>query len=526
MNISRSALNFFILALLGPLLLLSCSDPQFGARRGQLKEKAPELKTSSSSICSDFTLIRPEVDLLFLWDNSGSSVFLNNQTRQALNRVVENVSGRFDYHIVLAPLLETGSVNSDMKLVTYDTDGLNSSAMAMRIPENQASSSLSFPPGGVSQEAGLKRINSILRANRGNGIFRDGAYTIVVLMSTEDDDSFISGNHAPGNSQRIDYAKEQVHQLMCLRGHYDGRHGSTSCPNNPLESTMMRFLPIVVNDTTRCAQNGIANNTKTGVVYEYASSLVYEEGYNDSSPKRYHTDQSGAPLQQRSSTFNYRLYDSTDICQGDYRGIFDSVNSVIQDQVIAHKYRYWPVGGPNADVDPDTIQVISSNGQELNQLHQSATHPQDNGFKYIGNTTRDTRFHPSFGEPHTGHLIELFGDARVTYPECLRISYTQNQEYYGYVHLTGRPLESSIELKINGVDIPKCPSLNNCSNGWALFNPNNETQLNLKIVSPSNHSPDQDKPDVRTGYFLKLFGSAIYSNGDNVNVNWLPSSSN
>jgi|GEM_PF-591492 len=521
MNINKRIFNSIIVSFLGLSLLASCSDPQFGSSRGQLQEQTPGLKTSSSSMCSDFTLVRPQVDLLFLWDNSSSSVFINNKTKNALNSIVNKVSQRFDYHIMLAPLLSTGSVNSDAKLVTYDTAGLNSSAMNMRINRSQAANALNFPSASGNLEAGLERSRQILASNISNGVFRQGAYTIVVLMSTEDDNSYVSGNYI-SSSQRRDYVDEKVHQLLCLRGNYNGSYGS-NCSGPSLNSSMMRFISIVANNSNRCSQNGVVQNANAGVAYEMASSFIYSQGYTNSNPN--HFDQNGARTQNRGSE-SYPLYDSTDICNGDYNGIFDGVNSVIQDRVIAHKYRYWPVAGPVADVDSNTIEVKSSNGQQLFHLPPSATHPNDDGFKYIGNTTRNTRYQPSPGEPHTGHLIELYGNARVTYPECLKVSFTQNEEYYGHVHLTGRPLESSIELKINGVNIPMCSSASSCSNGYVFLNTPSTSTRNIKIVSPSDHSPDIENPDTRTGYFLKLFGNAVYSNGDNVNVNWLPSSGN
>lgn len=526
MNNYQRIFNTLIVSLLGLMILGGCSDPQFGARRGQRQEQTPKLNTSSSSMCSDFTLVRPQVDLLFLWDNSSSSTFINNQTRRALNGIVNKVSQRFDYHIMLAPLLKTGSVNSDAKLVTYDTAGLSSSAMSMRIDSSQASSALSFPSARGSQEAGLDRSRQLIVNNRSNGIFREGAYTIVVLMSTEDDNSYVPEGGMESGYKRRKHVDDKVHQLLCLRGHYNAPPGK-SCSGSSLNSSMMRFISIVANNPSRCSRNGVAQNAKSGVAYEMASSFIYSQGYTNSTPN--HVDQNGAPIQNRGGR-SYPLYDSTDICRGDYRGIFDGVNSVIQDQVIAHQYRFWPVAGPDADVDSNTIRVESSTGQELTHLGPGATHPHDNGFKYWGNTgrgsTKNTRIHPSPGEPHSGHLIELYGNARVTYPECLRVKFTQNQEYYGYVHLTGRPLESSIKLKINGVDIPKCSSTSYCHNGFVFLNTPKKNNRNIKIQSPSNHSPDTENPDKRYGYFLKLYGNAIYSNGDNVNVNWLPSSGN
>lgn len=508
--------HFLSAMIIASLLFLgACSDPKFGVVRGQKQTSAPNLQTSSFQQCSNFTLIRPQVDLLFIWDNSSSSVFINDQTRQALNRIVDNVSSRFDYHIVLAPLLRNNNpVNWNVKLVSYDTAGLNNQAMSMRIAKDQAANNLNFPLGSGSREAGLERTRELIANNISNGVFRQGAYTITVLMSTEDDESYMTGQFANDNLKR-DFVDNKIDELLCLRGNHSG-----NCSGPTLNSSMMRFLSIVSRNPTLCTANGI-QNTRTGVAYEYTSSKIYSALYTNSIPQP--TDQNGAETVSRGPAFgSYQAFDATDICRRDYHGIFDSVNSIIQDTVVNHRYNRWPVAGPNASVDPNSLVVRKSNGQEYYPVGSGPVPAGTDGYRYIGNQTNTpTRFEPSVGEAFTGHMIELFGDAQVTYPECLMVTSTTVREYYGYALLgTSPPLETSIELRINGSLIPRCSSSATCTNGW-IYDGYRSNQ-NLKVVSPTNLNP-ASPADIRTGYFLKLFGNAVYTNGDNVNVNWLPS---
>lgn len=548
---TRLQLSLKLIALtLVSWALTSCSDPEFGAVRGVNQDSTPNVRISSQNTCANFTLIRPQVDILFLWDNSTSSYFINPQTRQALNQLVNNVSNRFDYHIVLAPLVRANNwgVNDHMRIVTYDTAGLSAQAMSMRVAKENASNFLSFPPASSSFESGLERTREILHNNQTNGIFRQGAYTIIVAMSTEDDNSYQLGfNHPPAqfSSAHRQYVDNKMHELLCIRGNYSGVYGSSytggiygaNCSGAPaLNSSMFRFLSIVANNTQQCSNNNI-NNAKVGASYQMASNKIYLEDYTNNNPA--HTDQTGAPWQERPNG-GYNLYDNTDICRADYRGIFDGVNSVIQDTVVKHTYNYWPVAQPAASVDPDTLIVRNSNGQEFYEIPSSVVIIEDtggkddrdlsnqpiHGWRYAGVQNRNTRFLPSHGESYEGHLVQLFGQAKVTYPDCMQITFSAEREYYGYVHITSKPLESSIELRINGSLIPRCASSssNHC---WVLekqgSEPHYQTNKNIKISSPTDFTP-ATPPDTRTGFFLRLRGNAVYSNGANVNVVWLPSS--
>ena len=151
--------------------------------------------------------------------------------------------------------------------------------------------------------------------------------------------------------------------------------------------------------------------------------------------------------------------------------------------------------------------------------------PKDR-YHYIGNKTRFTRSHPSLGEPFTGHLIEFHEEKNfVRYPQCVTVTTKAPKEFYGYVHLKQRPNESSLKLTINGEPIPKCSS--NKQKCWELMK-NDDGRPQYKKDFQTQIQGRQDYTQIgerrRSGYFLKLYGNAIYFNGAVVKVRFLPTS--
>ncbi|PJB54379.1 MAG: hypothetical protein CO099_01880, partial [Bdellovibrio sp. CG_4_9_14_3_um_filter_39_7] len=124
------------------LFLSSCGKEQFSTSRKVETTSTSPIQLNSSKACSSFTLIKPQVDFLFLWDNSSSTTFINNSTKTALNNTIDSISSRFDYHILLAPLV--GSGNGDAKFVSETPVGLGSAALGMKIDRSQAANSLNF----------------------------------------------------------------------------------------------------------------------------------------------------------------------------------------------------------------------------------------------------------------------------------------------------------------------------------------------------------------------------------------------
>lgn len=455
---------------LATLLLSSCSKESFAPKKNQDSFSASSVQSSSASQCAGFTLVKPPVDFLFLWDNTSSQYFVNDQTKQALNNTIALVSNRFDYHIMMAPLV--GSGNSSAFLVAENPNGLTSSALNMLVPQSDAASRLgSFPTSTQSNEKGLERVNQLISNNRSNHIFRQNSYVIIVLMSNGDDLVYTNNGLVNGPATN-NYIEQQKNTLFSLK--------------NAMSSEQMRFISLV-------AFNACQSGFKANYSYKKMSDLVYIDSGA--------YDQAGRPFP-----------DSYDICSTGFIHLFDGINNAIQDVLINHVYDAWPISS-NAQLtfNPDTIKVKKSNGQEFFPVSGPGN---GSGFRYIGYTSRNTRLLPTPGEPFTGHMIELYDSARVTYPECLIVETETPIEYYGYVHLQAKPVVNTIKLVINGTTISQ-----STTNGWEYIG--YKSSQNLKIVGPTNDSPASPALN-KTGYFLKLRGSAIYSNGASVNVTYDP----
>ncbi|WP_127714939.1 hypothetical protein [Halobacteriovorax sp. HLS] len=462
------------------LLLVSCGAEQFGVGKQNSQISTNPIQTGNTSICSDYTLIRPPVDLLFIWDNSTSTRFISNSTKNALSNTINYISDRFDYQVLMAPLIGSGNSNTYF----FSRSGLMPSGTTVVSKDNASSVISSFPSVSGNSESGAKRARDLLRTNISNGVFRQNAYTVIILMSNEDDNSFVSGNYGATNSQKISYANAISHDLLCIKGNYSGsslRNSqsmySSNCSGAPtLNSSMMRFLSIA-------PSYGCQSYFEANKVYRTMSQNI-------------------------ASNQGYVQTDYTDICNGNYANIFDQVNSVIADQVVKHKYNYWPVAGNEVELDSSTIVVTRDNGT---QIPEGGT----NGFSYIGKrTNQNTRYYPSAGEPYTGHMIQLSGDAEVTFPSCLSVTYQAPKDYYGYCHLPSKPLESSIEVYIDG---------NLLSNSkWTLEkdgggNPKYSSNKNIKINSPSDFSA-KTPGNYQSGYFVRLDSDSVYSNSQSCNV--------
>jgi hypothetical protein len=492
--------NYMNYLLLGFVLLFSsCGKAIFTPGKNIFTDQSNPVVKNSSSTCSNFTHIKPEVDFLFLWDNSTSSVFINSQTKQALNNTINLISTRFDYHIMLAPLL--GSGNSDAWLVSETPDGLGSSALSMKIDRSLAASKLStFPTVSGNSENGVERVREMLANNITNGVFRNGAYTIIVVMSNEDDNSWVVGSQ-PTGYDRNNYINLKMQQILCLRGHH-----TVACGGSQINSQQMRFISIVAHSE---ACNGTNSSFKANYVYKKMSEQLYSAYYTGNIPSPTDQNLDATP-------------DSYNICDvSDFTTLFDGINNSIQDQIISHKYNYWPVATSGAaQIDPQEITIKKNTGATYPLLQEPVSGGQD-GFSFTNSVqTKNTRFEPSPGEPFTGYLVKLYGAAQVTYPECLSVTTQTPKEYFGYVNIQSKPDESTITLKINGVAIPK-----STSNGWELVKvsgqPKYYQSFNIKITAPGNYAPAFPAIN-KSGYFLKLNGGSIYSNGANIEVIYLP----
>ncbi len=463
------------------LLSIACGQQEFATPKQTDSFSTSPLKYDSSYLCTGYTHIKPPVDILFLWDNSGSQYFVNPETKQALNNTINYVSSKFDYHILLAPLIPPAG-SDPQYLVAASPDNLAVAALNKMIPQSEATNRINFPPAGSTLEAGATRALEVIRDNISNGIFRQNAHTIVVLMSNGDDNSY-KGTYS-STLAREQYIQSSTSDLISLR-------------DNTLHAMQLRFISLVA--FTAC-QTGFTAN----YVYREISKRIYQSPpANGERP----TDQSGKALP-----------DSYNICTTEFNHLFDGINNSITDVLLKHVYNYWPIGhNSQTSFDPGTIEVTKEvNGQVVSRLNRSST----NGFEYVGyKVNQNTRIEPTPGEPYTGYLIKLNGDAKAVYPECVVIKTQRPASYYGYIQLHSKPIVSTVKLYINGNFIPQ-----SSTNGWTYVG--YYKNKNIKVKSPSEPSTPGEPAENYTGYFLQMHGNAIYTNGAQIKVIYDPAPTN
>lgn len=490
------------LFLMTSFLLISCTKQEFAANKTSQPSAINPLSTTSTQLCSQKTLISPKVDVLLLWDNSSSALFINSASKNSFNQLITTVSENFDYHILSAPLI-TAPTNlaslNEASLVVKDATSVTGAASAILRTKDQAASALNFTQATGSYEPGVDRATSIIEANRSNGIFRNDAYTIIVVMSNGDDTSceISTGYSRCSSADWTPLMQTKIDHLLCLRGN----SSVASCTGvTPLNSTMMRFINVA--PLTSCS-SGLG---KINERYKKVATSIYTAPYTNGWP---------------TSNDNLNTYpDNYDICTIDFSHVFDGVNTAIKQTLIKHTYSFWPVAGTNDSLDPDTIRVTRDDGKVLvNKTGETA--PSD-GFAFIGaQNNHYTRILPTQGETFTGQMIQLFGtadDDLIVYPHCLTVTYDAVKAQYGYIYLkSGEPLLPSIEVKINGSIVPQ-----DATNGWDYMGLEFTSALDqsLKIV---------DFPaGALSGYFIRLNGAAKFKNtagaAINVTVNYTPKS--
>lgn len=477
------------LLLLAALLLVSCAKEEFATNKGNQSSSVSPVVTTSTQLCSQSTLVSPKVDVLLLWDNSSSALFINSATKNSYNQLIQSVSEKFDYHILSAPLISsnTNTLN-EASLVVKDATSVSGNAAYILRTKDQAAAALNFTSASGSMEPGIDRVVSIIENNRANGIFRNDAYTIIVVMSNGDDTSCESAT-GYGTCAAADWKprlQEKINKLLCLRGNVGGVNCSGT---TTLNSTMMRFINIA-KLTTSCSG-------KLNERYRNVAKALYETSYTNGWPT---SNDNLNPFSANGIPYP----DNYDICSIDFNHIFDGVNSAIKQTLIKHVYSFWPVTGTGVSIDPSTLRVVRDDGKVLtNRTGESS--PTD-GYAFIGpQTNHYTRTSPTQGEPYTGQMIQLFGsndNDLIVYPHCLTVTFDAMKAKYGYIYLTnGEPYTPTIEVRINGQVVPQ-----SSTNGWDYMGIQYISSLDssLKIV---------DLPaGAQSGYIIRLNGSYQFSN--------------
>jgi hypothetical protein len=484
------------LFLLASFLLVSCAKEEFAANKASQSSSSSALSTSCGTLYTQSTLVSPKVDILMLWDNSSSALFINSATKNSMSNLISSVSESFDYHILSAPLISSSSDTlSETSLVAKDSTSVNGNALAVLKSKDAAVSSLGFSQAAGSYESGVDRASAIIEANRGNGIFRNDAYTIIVVMSNGDDTSCeqTKGYSSCVKADWYPLMQTKISKLLCLRGNSSGSGCSST-----LNSSMMRFINISA--LTSCSSGLNKVNSR----YREVAKQIYEAPYTNGWPT---SNDDLNPFVSGGVSYP----DSYDICSIDFNHIFDGVNTSIKQTLLKHVYDFWPLAGTNDSVDPSTIVVTRLPDGKVLTNHTGESNPTD-GYQYIGNqTAHSTRSYPTVGENYTGKMIQLFGTTgndKLQYPQALRICYQDFKSKYGYIYLqNGKPDITTMEVYINGNKIPQ-----NTTNGWSYMGLQYTTALDTADYKIYNYKGDS------SGYFLQLNGTAQFTNSSSNTV--------
>ncbi len=454
-----------IALLLTLLFVWGCSKEEFSGSPKSETFTASSVEVFQNLTCANSTLIKPPVDILYVVDNSLSAGYLSTTVKEQLQLTIQAVSQQFDYHIMVAPLIPDGGNDTFRQVITNNAAGMPSSVNVVSLEGLSFFATLS----GNKVERGFDRAADLIDANRSNGIFRNAAHTIVVLVSNGDDTD--TKTYLNGFSQVNTTA-------------YDAAYNRFINLKTNMMAQQFRFFSLVAH--TASCQSGYS----FGDMYRRMSKRIYTAMSAGDQAGRTHPD-------------------SYDLCGTDY-ALYSGVNSSIQQEVLGHTYNYWLLS-ENTVVDTTDIQVskLSSNGSA------TAVSPgMSNGWSYAGYlTNRNTRRLPTSGEPKTGYFLQLNGSAEVVYPDCLVVKTRTPTEFYGFAVAPSQPKPNTLVLRIRGATIPQ-----SSTNGWSYegYRENQNIKVNadgtLNTASPLN----------RTGYFIKLNGSAIYASGDTIELFYTP----
>ncbi|MBY0516843.1 MAG: hypothetical protein K2P81_08050 [Bacteriovoracaceae bacterium] len=450
--------------LLALVFTWGCSKEEFAGSPKTEKYTANSVEVFQNLTCANHTLVKPPVDILYVVDNSLSAGYLSSTVKDQIRLTIQTVSQEFDYHIMVAPLLADGQSDTFRPVITNNASGMAPSVNVVSLEGLQFFNT----PQGVNNEPGFARSTSLISNNRSNGIFRNGAHTIIVLVSNGDDTdtkSCFNGQCFPNNTA------------------YDSAYNNFINLKGSLSAQQFRFFSLVAH-TANC-KSGYAE----GKMYKMMSSRVYS-AMNA-------TDQSS-----RSTP------DSYDLCSSTYN-LYAGINESIRQEVVGHTYNRWLVSSGTSQNVIESVTKISPNGT-------ATTVPMDatNGYTCCTSGTQNTRILPTVGEPKTGTFIELNGSGQVVYPQCLVVKSRTPTEYYGYAVVPSKPKPDTIVVRIRGNNIPQ-----STTNGWS-YTGYLENQ-NIKFTNAAATTA-ANPPLNRTGYFIKLNGSAVYASGDTVEVYYTP----
>lgn len=448
-----------------PLVLVlsfGCSKEEFTSAPRTESIIANPVEVFQNLTCANSSTIKPPVDILYVVDNSLSSGYINATVKDQIRQTIQSISQEFDYRVMVAPLLPDGQSDTFRPVITNNAASLSGSINVVSLE------GLPFfaQPLGGNHEEGFKRTHDLISINRSNGIFRNQAHTLIVLVSNGDDketESCGGGGYCFTDPVKMNTAVQRYTNLRVS-----------------LQAKQLRLFTLV-------AHSSCQSGWTIGQRYKTISQRVANE--------------SNSPA--ISST------DSYDLCANNY-SIYAGVNSSIREIVVPHTYNRWQISSST------TSNLIVQRVDKLSATGQS-TFIDPSQYTCCSSGTLPTRILPTVGENQTGTFIDLSPSAHVTYPDCLVVKTNTPTEYYGYAVLPTQPRPETIVVRVRGSNVPQ-----SSTNGWEYEGYRVSQNIKVNADGTANNT----NPINRTGYFIKLNGAhpngAIYASGETLEVFYTP----
>ena len=490
---------FLSLTLLA--FLVGCSQEQFVGQQANEQNGYTPPKTLTDSSCGEsFTLIKPKVDILYVVDNSYSNYYIANDIKTSITNTVNSISQDFDYRIVGIPLISSSNDTQTYQVYSNSTDLAGLPTAPRKISNINDFNFFAQQDGGT--EKGLSRIHDFMNAHA-NGLFRKGAYHLVILVSN-------------GQDQEVELSVgEYQPQIYCVG---NPPTLNTSCPagQSVYEQRLQSFTTLKGPSKLDSQQFRIFSVTAPNACQSGWKPSEYS--YRKMSRALYST--SGASDSSSQDTFN--------LCNGSVSTIFASVYAAIQKIKIPHKYKYWPITFANNN--KPMLQIVGSYSDiEVYKFENSTstTGTLLTNWQYFENTNYPATINTTVAELPTGveeatpvsarHFIQFNSLNEVVHPNCLLVRAKEKTEYFEWIVVQQKPdTTKTITVRINGVDVPQ-----SSTNGWS-YNPSGQPMSkNTKADYPN--AGDNQPPVMGSGFMFKLNGTNnYYKSGDQVNVHFTP----
>lgn len=454
--------------VLALFMLVACSEKsEFATPPDTTTVSVNSLTTYSYDSCAIEASINPKVNMLILIDNSTSTTLLSDAMKQSIINSIYFASTHFDYRIYVAPLIQPEGGDNFSNYPAFS--GTPTGSTAIPQSSSQAIEGLTFQnPAFGSDERGISRMIQLLNYNHNNGHFRNDSNTVTVIVSNGDDNE-IAYNPAATTNQ----FEQKLNELKTFKQSHDS--------TGQKQFRLVSYVP----------QSYCKVGYVIGRQYREMSKRLYAL-YGDGSQSSYFPD-----------TF--------DLCNQNVPNIFSQINSSINPIPEKLTYAHWPIDEELEDlVNRDQINLANLQVSTYDvatgtrtQLSQGADYTYNNAFNgsllVAGHVNELT---------HQGHALNLNSpQARIQTPNCMSITAPEYKKYYGYIPVAIKPLKESIQLTINGRNITE-----SAKDGWQLVS-TYQPSLNILVPPTPAHITD-----LRSGFMIKLNGTAVYQDGASVQL--------